>query len=310
MADRRNPLAGINLNLFPVLDAMYRHHSVTRASQELGVTPSAVSHALRELRALLDDPLFVRSGTGMMPTRRAAELEFAVRDAIGRLGEVVQRRPEFDPSGARRVFAIATSDEVMMAILPRVCARLRREAPGVGLNIRPRSSRSIEMLEVGELDLLFRLADDVPAWAACTPLDTGEVVCLVRADHPRVGDTLTLEDYQTLPHVRVSPQGFGASTTERQLEALGIERQILVYTFAFATAPEFVARTDAILTLPEAVAREVVARLGLRVVAPPFPIPNFELDMVWHQGRDDAALTWLRSVLVDVATDVRKSDGR
>ncbi|MEO0602620.1 MAG: LysR family transcriptional regulator [Myxococcota bacterium] len=100
MADRRNPLAGINLNLFPVLDAMLRHRSVSRASEELGVTPSAVSHALRELRGLLDDPLFVRSGTGMMPTRRACEVEVALRSSLGALGGVVQRRPEFDPAAS------------------------------------------------------------------------------------------------------------------------------------------------------------------------------------------------------------------
>lgn len=307
MTDRRNHLAGINLNLFPVLDAMLRHRSVTRAAQELGVTPSAVSHGLRELRSLLDDPLFVRSGTGMMPTRRATDVEVALRGAMGTLAAVVQRRAVFDPAASSRVFVLAVSDEMIMAMLPRVFERLRDEAPSMGLNLRPRSTRSLEMLEVGEIDLLFRLRDDVPSWAARAPVDEGNVVCVVRGDHPLVGDELTLEVFRTLPHVRISPQGFGASATERRLRELGIERDILIYTFSFATAPEFVARTDAILTLPEGVAYAVAPRLGLRILKPPFDIPDFVLDVIWHQGRDDAALAWLRGVLVECFEEVRAS---
>ncbi len=305
MTDLRNQLAGVNLNLFPVLGTMLRHRSVSRSAEELGVTPSAVSHALRELRALLDDPLFVRSGSGMMPTRRACEVEVALREGLGLLGEVVQRRQEFDPSTTRRVFSIATSDEVIMATLPGVSARLQGDAPEVGINIRPRSTRSIEMLEVGELDLLLRLTDDVPSWAERTPLDAGDVVCVVRGDHPRVKSRLTVALFEELPHVRVSPQGFGASTTEKRLRELGIERKILAYTFSFATAPEFVARTDAILTLPEGVAQAVAPRLGLRILEPPFEIPGFVLDMIWHKRRDDPALAWLRGVFLEVAADVR-----
>jgi DNA-binding transcriptional LysR family regulator len=305
MADRRNPLAGIKLNLFAVLDAMLRHRSVTRAANELGVTPSAVSHSLRDLRTLLDDSLFVRSGTGMMPTRRATELEAALRGAMGALGDVVRRRQAFDPAATRRVFTVATSDEASMALLPRAFARLQRDAPGIGLNIRPRTTRSIEALEVGEIDLLFRLTGDVPSWAASETIDTGEVVCVVRGDHPIVDDTLTLDAYRGLPHVRISPQGFGASSTEQRLAAMGIERDILVYTYSFATAPAFVARTDAVLTLPAWVALAIAPGLGLRILPPPFDIPPFVLDLIWHQGRDDVALQWLRALLIDVAAEVR-----
>lgn len=307
MADARNRLAGINLNLFPVLDAMLRHHSVTRSAQELGVTPSAVSHSLRELRALLDDPLFVRAGTGMLPTQRARELGAALRGGLGLLGRVVQPQAVFDPAASTRVCAIATSDEALMQLLPAAFEQVRSQAPGIAFNVRPRSTRSLERLEMGELDLLFQLTTPVPGWAARAVLDTGDVVCVVRGDHPGVGDTLTADCYATLPHVRISPQGFGASTTEQRLQTLGIDRTVAVWTYSFATAAEFVARSDAILTLPAAVARVVAPRLGLRTLDPPFDIPGFVLDMVWHQGRDDDALAWVRSVLLSIAADLRAS---
>jgi len=66
-----------------------------------------------------------------------------------------------------------------------------------------------------------------------------------------------------------------------------------------------VARTDAVLTLPEWVARAIAPGLGLKILPPPFDIPPFVLDLIWHQGRDDAALQWLRAQLLDVAAEVR-----
>lgn len=305
MSDSRHRLAGVNLNLFPVLDAMLRHHSVTRSARELGVTPSAVSHSLRELRGLLGDPLFVRTGSRMVPTPRARAVGAQLRGGLGLLGQVVQPPTVFDPSASTRVCVIATSDEALMAMLPGAFERIRERAPNMVLDVRPRSTHSMQMLELGEVDLLLRLEEDVPTWACRTTLDTGNVVCVVRADHPRVGDTLTPELFATLPHVRISPQGFGSSRTEQRLSELGIERRIAVYTYSFATAPEFVARSDAILTLPEWVARRIAPRLGLRILAPPIPLPGFVLDLIWHQARDDDALSWLRSVLMEEADSVR-----
>lgn len=306
MVDRRNQLAGVNLNLFPVLDAMLRHESVTRAAQELGVTPSAVSHSLRELRALLDDPLFVRTGSGMSPTQRARQLELELRGALGALGEVVQRKPAFDPSTSGRTITIATSDEITLSLLPGVLERVMREAPHMAINLRPRSTRSMEMLQVGELDLLLKLTGDVPSWAGRAPLDTGDVVCVVRGDHPQVAGELTLEVYQSLPHVRISPQGFGASATETRMRELGLERDVVVYTYSFVTAPELVARTNAVLTMPRWVASVLAPRLGLQILESPIDIPDYTLDMVWHLGRDDPSLAWFRQVLVDVLAETRE----
>ncbi len=307
MTDARLPLSAVNLNLFPVLDAMLRHQSVSRSAEELGVTPSAVSHALRELRSLLDDPLFVRSGGVMLPTRRARDVGVALRGGLGLLARVIQPQSVFDPAASARVCTLATSDETLLSLIPATFARLRREAPSMAFNVRPRTVRAMEMLEVGELDLLFQLEQDLPAWAGHTVIDRGEVACLVRADHPAVGETLTPETYSALPHVRVSPQGYGMSTTEQRLHALGIQRRIAVRTYSFVTAAELVARSDAIVTMPERLARVMASRLDLRVMAPPFDVPGFVLDLVWHRGRDDDALAWLRGVLLEVAPTVGMS---
>jgi Transcriptional regulator len=56
-----------DLNLLRVFLAISDLRSLTAAGERLGLTQPAVSHALRRLRVLFDDPLFVRTPTGMVP---------------------------------------------------------------------------------------------------------------------------------------------------------------------------------------------------------------------------------------------------
>ncbi|WP_236610722.1 LysR family transcriptional regulator [Verminephrobacter aporrectodeae] len=63
-----------DLNLLKVFEALMAEGNVTRAARKLSLTQPTVSNALRRLRVTYDDPLFVRSGAGVKPTRRAIDL--------------------------------------------------------------------------------------------------------------------------------------------------------------------------------------------------------------------------------------------
>ena len=302
MTDRRNVLAGLNLNLFPVLEALMRHKSATRAATELGVTQSAVSHSLRELRMLFDDPLFVRTRTGLEPTTRALEVELELRGALRALEDVVERQDAFDPAESTRRVTLLTADDSWVTVLPRFVASVIREAPKMTIDIRPRTHRWFEPLEQGQADLLLNLSRPVPSWAQAVPLYSETMSCIVSAHRDDIGEELDLETYVSSPHVVVSPEGFGSSSVEQQLEEMGLRRHISAYANTFAMAPEFIAGTDAILTLPTGIAHVMAARLPLRVVAPPLDFDGFQIDVVWHRGRDDASLAWMRRKLVEAAS--------
>ena len=57
-------LASLDLNLLRLFDVLLEERSVTRAGARLGLTPSAVSHALNRLRYHLGDELFRRDAQG------------------------------------------------------------------------------------------------------------------------------------------------------------------------------------------------------------------------------------------------------
>lgn len=301
---KRSPLAGVNLNLFPVLDALIRHGSVTAAAMELGVTQSAVSHSLRELRAVLDDRLFVRTQRGMQPTPRTRALAPAVRAALESLGSAVHDTPTFDPAVSTRTFSLSTTDEISATLLPALVGRLGAVAPRVQLDIRsPLRGDETGPLFRDELDVLFRPKPETTAGLAMEPLYTDDFACLVRRDHPIVKSRLTLERYLALPHVLVAPRdtGPGPGVVDDALARKGLRRHIRVYTRYFVSAPEIVAQTDCVLTLPTRLARVAADRLPVRILAPPIGLEPFTVYRIWNATRsDEPALAWFNDVLADV----------
>src|SRR5579871_4711653 len=97
--------ASLDLNLLRVFDAMADEHSVTRAGARLGLSQSAVSHALGRLRAMLEDPLFVRGPEGMRPTPLALEIAPRLRQGLVQLQEALSPTA-FDPAQTARRFTI------------------------------------------------------------------------------------------------------------------------------------------------------------------------------------------------------------
>src|SRR6201986_2782048 len=93
----------LDLNLLRLFDALAEERSVTRAGARLGMTQSAVSHALNRLRHALDDELFVRTSDGMRPTARAVEIGPSVRAALGNLQAALTPQV-FEASIAHRRF--------------------------------------------------------------------------------------------------------------------------------------------------------------------------------------------------------------
>ena len=70
-------LSRVDLNLLVLFHVVYEERHVARAADRLSLTPSAVSHGLGRLRRLLNDPLFLRTPKGVVPTERALALRFS-----------------------------------------------------------------------------------------------------------------------------------------------------------------------------------------------------------------------------------------
>lgn len=296
-------LADVNLNLLVALDALLDAGTVTGAAQRLGVTQSAASHALRQLRELLGDPLLVRGAGGLIPTPRAEALRMPVRQALLDLQHALRDPPSFDPATAQRRFLLATGDYIAHGLLPALLER-SLDTPGIDLDVVPFSSTDdVPRLATGELDLaLAAFVSDTPGLRR-ERLFTDDFVCLVRRNHPHVRRRLTLRQFVRLPHVLISPTGTGLSPVDEQLAAQGLRRRIALRIRYFLAAPMVVASSDLVLTAPRRLGEAFARHFDLELHEPPVDLQPFTVEQYWHQRFDaDPAHRWLRERVRAAAT--------
>jgi DNA-binding transcriptional LysR family regulator len=296
-----------DLNLLPVFVALMEERSVTRAAQRLGMTQPALSNALARLRTTLRDPLFVRERYGVRPTPMAEDLAPALADALARIDEVVRGQQDFDPARATQMFTLAPTGFVEFVLAPEIVARVRERAPGIKLRLTPFGA---DLAETGVMSgttamVLGRLVDPPDNLVVQHLMDDG-LACVVRADHPEIGDTISREQYERLKHVNVLPPGGRLRAGLFQaLEQQGLKREVAVSVTHFLAVPEMVAATDYCATLPSLICRRLTRDPRLKVVPAPVDLGTFPVQMGWHvRYRHDLAHRWLRSLVAEVAASL------
>ncbi|MBT9471615.1 MAG: LysR family transcriptional regulator [Pseudomonadota bacterium] len=193
----------LDLNLLRVFVALLEEESATRAGARLGLTQSAVSHALGRLRASLGDELFLRGPTGLRATPRAAEMGPAIRAAL-KLLESAVTTPRFDPATTQRTFHISASAYACSVLMPGVVQRLLSEAAGVKLRMRGPDASLVDDLDRGRLDMVIGGFDYVAARFAYAPLFMETGVWVIRADHPAANGELDDAVLARLPRLIVA----------------------------------------------------------------------------------------------------------
>src|SRR5262245_48927557 len=129
-------LSRTDLNLLVLFDVVMSERHVGRAAERLNLSASAVSHGLGRLRRLLNDPLFLRTPKGVVPTARALELAEPVTDVLARARSVIATAAPFDPKTSKRRFTIGAPDGVSAVFLPPLLAALEQQAPGIDIGVR------------------------------------------------------------------------------------------------------------------------------------------------------------------------------
>ncbi len=291
----------LDLNLLSTLDALLHEGSVTAAARRVGITPPAMSHALARLRDQLRDPLLVRAGRRMILTPRADALKARVRDVHEAAAAVLAAPAAFVPERLVRTFVVHASDNVL-AVLGKALDDVTAHAPGVTLRFRPNVPDDPLELREGRADLAIGIYGDLPPELRQRTLFTDRFVCAVRRDHPGVRGRLTLEQFLALPQVQVAPRGRPGGQLDDVLARHGVSRKVARAVPFFLSALLMVAESDAVVTVPERVARATASRLGLQLLDPPLPLQPYSLSLLWHPRMDgDAPHRWLRECFVEAA---------
>lgn len=300
-----NPLHNteLDLNLLPVFDALIRVGNVSRAAEELAMSQSAVSHALKRLRLFFGDPLFMKTGSGMQPTPKALELRSPVLAVMGTVRGELLVREGFDPAVARRTFSLCLTDMGELIFLPRLISRLRETAPHCTLRTLQTPSRQIpSVLESGEGDLALGSLHAVPDGLFQQQLFTRSFVTIVNRRNRQIADELPLEQFMQLEHIVVSLSGRREDGYDSIIDQLAGQRRVYLTTPHFLTVPMIIEQNpDLIATVPRELATKFAGYKSVRMVETPVNVPAFAIRQHWHpRYHHDAANSWLRRLVKDV----------
>lgn len=291
----------MDMRLLSVFDEVYKTRSVSRAAENLEIPQTSVSLALGRLRRQFNDPLFVRTSEGMVPTPHANELLSPLRQALELLRVATRERVVFDPSTSTRQFRVCMTDVSHLEFLPKLVHRLGSAAPRIHVEVLRINPHTRHLLESGEADLAIGFMPELEAGFYQQQLFEQGFACVVRRNHPRVDKRVSATLFKRERHVAITAPGTGHELLERQLARLDVRRQIALSLPTLPGLGNLLAQTDLIATVPERVAQMLVKIAAVKALSPPFNLPAFAIKQHWHERyQHDHANKWLRSLIADL----------
>jgi DNA-binding transcriptional LysR family regulator len=300
----------IDLKLLAVIGELSNTRSVSQTAENLMLSQSAVSMSLAKLRKHFNDPLFVRTSTGMDPTPYARELIAELRRAEEILQTALERRIVFDPTISNRMFHICSTDLASFSILPKLLQKLRTVAPAVRVDLRLIAKSTPRMLESGEVDLAIGLLSQMGAGFCQQRLFEGQFVCAMRADHPRIKNQLTLKQFEEEIHVAVPTPGTGYPLLKRALEDHKVQRIVGVRVPSFLGVAGIIGVTDYLAIVPKKVGGMLAQGRNMTLLPLPFPVPPYTVTQVWHERYNlDPPHQWLRGAIASMFRNEPQTSG-
>jgi DNA-binding transcriptional LysR family regulator len=301
-------LSRTDLNLLVVFHAVLEEGHVARAAGRLNLTPSAVSHAIGRLRDLLNDPLFLRTPKGVVPTARALELGEPVAEILARVERVMASAAPFDPATSDRRFVIGAPDAVMASAMVPLLERLGAQAPHVDIGVihlMPQGGaidqpwqESLKKLERREIDVAMLPVRAVPLRFEARKLYDEDFVVAMRKGHA-YARAPTEAEFCRSQHLLVSLSGDPRGFVDEVLAKRGHKRRIVLTVPTFMMALAHLSSSDLIATLPRRLVERHAARFGLAFVELPFKRkPDPIKAVATKAAMMDAGIAWLMNVIV------------
>lgn len=298
----------LDLNLLILLDILLSEKSVTAAAQRVGITQSAMSHSLKRLREMLNDPLLIKTAGGMEPTLRAQQLHGPIRSALNQLTELVSSDGSFDSFNSKREFSVLCNCYSALLFLPEIVNKLALVAPQVGLEASCEDSEGSRtwLSKRHDVTLGFqRLAEEKYVQQK---LWQDDLVVVAGRNNSQLGDNaLTLEAFAHAQHVALTDLSECEATIDAALENLEFHRRIKIKSCHLDAVLSMVTQSDLIATVPKRFVQMHCLGDDVLVYEPPIELPPVTLFLGWEIDSEfDFGNQWLRNLISDIAYSQNK----
>ncbi len=278
--------------LLLVFRDLVQTHNATKTARRLNMSQSAVSAALSRLRALFEDPLFVRQAHGLTPTTRAIELSSHVDHLIEIATEAFGLDENFDPARSKRVFRIASPEFIAASLGGALTRSLHKLNSELSITFRYMAFEpAIEKLARGQIDMVLGRFGKAPtADTAAVRIYTDAFCVVARKHHPNVRGSITKAQYHSLQHV------FATSISEilpDEMDPGFRPKHSVIYVPQWLTALSIAATSNALATCPRSLAESHAPLLDLQILKPPFVPKKFTVSALTNSDRKDAGVQWL-----------------
>ena len=296
-------ISAFDLNLFVIMNSIYTEGSLTKAAEVVGITQPAVSNALSRLREKFDDDLFVRTGSGMVPTQKTENIIKDIQNALQLMQKSVNEPDEFDPATSQKTFRISLGDINEGRILAILISKIEKQAPNIKLECYYTARGQVpHALATNELS--FAVDPFIPNSkdTNSTKVFSDKFVIAHRANHPVSKITeITLDEVLKLKYINISNRKRGASVVEMEMQKMQLQPEIALRAQHYLVTPEIVRSTDLCLLCSETFAK----KHGLSYVNLPFDVPPLEQYLIWHKSDDnDGSHIWMRELIAESFQEV------
>ena len=296
-------ISAFDLNLFVIMNSIYTEGSLTKAAEVVGITQPAVSNALSRLREKFDDDLFVRTGSGMVPTQKTENIIKDIQNALQLMQKSVNEPDEFDPATSQKTFRISLGDINEGRILAILISKIEKLAPNIKLECYYTARGQVpHALATNELS--FAVDPFIPNSkdTNSTKVFSDKFVIAHRANHPVSKITeITLDEALKLKYINISNRKRGASVVEMEMQKMQLQPEIALRAQHYLVTPEIVRSTDLCLLCSETFAK----KHGLSYVNLPFDVPPLEQYLIWHKSDDnDGSHIWMRTLIAESFQEV------
>jgi DNA-binding transcriptional LysR family regulator len=295
-----NKIRQLDGSLLLVLRELLLQRRTTLVAQRLGLSQSAVSHALSRLRGLFDDPLFVRKPYGLEPTRHALELAPRIEGLLISMNEAMGLGDSFAPETTTRSFRIAAPDHLTTLLAPPLLKAFAATAPHARFAFSQRLGQdALDALQRDEIDLaLGRFRPRIDELAV-EPLFDDHYCLVARARHPKLKGRLTPSSYSKLDHLLISVSGDFRSLEIEPVAEKAVPRRTVAAVPRFLIAFAVVGQSDAVAIAPSRLAKRYASSFGLSVHELPFALAPIRVLAV-RRSRPDRGVAWLLDAIKDV----------
>ena len=297
-------LRKLDLNLLIALDVLIAEASVTKAAVKLNMSQSAMSHALKRLRTILNDEILIRTSREMEVTPYAWQISDRVRQILIDIESTLLSETTFNSATAQETFRIAASDYVEATIGINLVQQFAIQAPGIRIRITNLDKETVmATLDENRIDLIINARLPLKSWHVEQNLYREEFVCVVRSDEALT--ELSMEDYLRRSHLLVSMRDDFQGKVDEILEQQQQSRQVIWSTPHFMAIPFLLANSDCVALLPRRMAQQCAKAMDLKLLSPPMTIEGFTVSMIWHQRNTNRPQhQWLRAQVIEATQNI------